>query len=504
MFYKPEKVVEMWDTWLYYYKGIHYLFYLHKSSGKNLPQDVFGFDGLSLATSVDGIHYREIGPIIKKSDDAQWLGTGSTWKAGSGYILNFSEARDGVQNIFFAKSKDLINWQRLGDEYSLSPNPKWYDDTKDGRWDCIWTIPKREGGFFGYLSARPWDCPPGDSVGMVESSDGINWDAVAPPKFEWGDWPENNLGEVGAIEKIGNYYYLLLNHFEYNTSNDIQGHKLNARSGIHVFISSSPKGPFRPQKKAYRFLTAPGGRPMGCFTRFYKTDKEMLINHHWIEHYPNQEVIWMAPLKKAIIDKNKCLRMGYWGGNEKAKGKEISIDLSLSERIYPSRVGKEAVTSHDSYVVEELHGGRVVLLKRSFDIQRGIILEGSMKIESVNKHSGGIGIFIEEEKEKLHGTAVMAQAGGKTEIGPLKVSFLHEYVYTSSFGPDDVIDGSIIAGKDNKFRLFLRRTMLEFYINDVLIQCYSLPGIPTGRIGLVFESCRVCFKDFKAWEMDVL
>ena len=503
MFYKPEKVIEMWDTWLYYNEGVHYLFYLHKSSGKNLPQDVFGFDGLSLATSTDGIHYKEIGPIIEKNDDAEWLGTGSTWKAGNDFILNFSESKGGVQNIFFAKSKDLINWQRLGDEYRSSPDSKWYDDTKNGRWDCIWTNPKEKGGFFGYLTARPWDCPPGDSVGMVESSDGINWNAMAPPEFDWGDWPENSLGEVGAIEKIGSYYYLLLNHFEYNTGNDIPGHKLSSRSGMHTFISDSPNGPFRPQKKAYRLLTGP--RPMGCFTRFYKKDKDMLVNHHWIEYYSGKEIIWMAPLKKAIVDKNKCLRLGYWDGNEKAKGKEISIDLSSSKRVFPPRVDQEAVATPDSYTADELYGGRVVLLKNSFDIQRGFILEGTMKIGSINKCCGGIGIFIEEEREKLRGTAIIAQTGGITEIGSLKVSFAHDqpYLALSSFSPDDVIDTGIIADKDNKFRLLLRRTMLEFYINDLLIQCYSLPEIPTGRIGIVFESGKVCFKDFKAWEMDI-
>ena len=496
MFYKPEKVKEMWDTWLYYHEGTHYLFYLHKSSGKI-------WDGLSLATSTDGIHYKEIGPIIEKSDDALWLGTGSTWKAGNDFILNYSESRDGVQNIFFAKSKDLINWQKLGDEYRFSPDPKWYDDTKDGRWDCIWTIPKREGGYFGYLSARPWKCPLGDSVGMVESSDGINWKAIPPPEFDWGDWPENSLGEVGAIEKIGDYYYLLLNHIEYNTSDNIQENKLSTRLGMHVFISDSPRGPFRPQKKAYRLLTGP--RMMGYFTRFYKTDKEMLLCHHWIENHSGKDIIWMAPLKKAIIDKNECLRMGYWVGNEKAKGKEISIDLALSERIYPPRVGQNAVATRDSYIAEELHGGRVILLKRNFDIQKGIILEGSMKIESINKHCGGIGIFIEEEKEKLQGTAIVARTEGKTEIGPLKVSFIHDqsYLGLSSFNPDDIVEGSIIADKDNAFRLILRGAMVEFYIDDVLIQCHSLPVMPTGRIGLVFESGRVCFKNFKMWEMNI-
>ena len=76
MIYKPSAVARMWDTWLYYHEGKHYLFYLH-----NTRADV-RWDGMSVAVSDDGVHFDDHGPIIYKADDAVWLGTGMVWRAG--------------------------------------------------------------------------------------------------------------------------------------------------------------------------------------------------------------------------------------------------------------------------------------------------------------------------------------------------------------------------------------------------------------------------------------
>ena len=94
MLYYPQNVKEIWDTWLYYENGIHYLFTLHKSEG-------LVWDGISLSISKDGVHFQEQGIIITKRADAEWLGTGSTWRVGDKVYLNFSECRGGIQSIFF-------------------------------------------------------------------------------------------------------------------------------------------------------------------------------------------------------------------------------------------------------------------------------------------------------------------------------------------------------------------------------------------------------------------
>lgn len=63
MFYKAklEETGNMWDTWLYYHEGIYYLYYL-ANFGSN-------WDNISLATSTDGIHWKEYGRILSKRED---------------------------------------------------------------------------------------------------------------------------------------------------------------------------------------------------------------------------------------------------------------------------------------------------------------------------------------------------------------------------------------------------------------------------------------------------
>lgn len=179
MLYKPPSVREIWDTWLYWHEGCHYLFTLHKSEGEV-------WDGISLSTSHDGVHFEDHGIILRKRPDAKWLGTGSTWCVDGRFYLNFSEERDGVQSIFFAVSDDLLHWEIM-EENECALNERWYDTTPQGRWDCIWPLRMETGGYLGYLTARPLAGPVGStcaSVGMVASDDGIHWHAVPPPTFE--------------------------------------------------------------------------------------------------------------------------------------------------------------------------------------------------------------------------------------------------------------------------------------------------------------------------------
>ena len=143
MFYRPthKQTGEMWDTWLYWHEGIYYLYYLAKSGDR--------WDNISMASSPDGVHWNEIGPILRKGEGVTWMGTGSTWESpdpvmGSWFQMNFSEWKGPRQTIFFAESDDLVHWKRRGDECEFVQDERWYES--QGRWDCIWTVPRPGGG----------------------------------------------------------------------------------------------------------------------------------------------------------------------------------------------------------------------------------------------------------------------------------------------------------------------------------------------------------------------
>ena len=54
-FYTPQRVGQLWDTWLYYYNGLYYQYYLAGVPGK--------WDSFELMTSKDGVNWKEVGRI---------------------------------------------------------------------------------------------------------------------------------------------------------------------------------------------------------------------------------------------------------------------------------------------------------------------------------------------------------------------------------------------------------------------------------------------------------
>ena len=314
MLYQPTRVPGMGDQWLYYHEGVHYLYHLYEQPAGQLY-------GVYLATSQDGVHFKEVGPVIEKQQDATWLGSGSVWRAGGKYIMNFSEAR-AHQSISFAQSEDLIHWQRLGDEYRSNPDPQWYEVD---RWDCIWALPRDEGGFWGYLSANPWrrsDQRPAGltyrSTGMLESDDGIHWRAVSPPVFEWGTTPELGNVEVGAVRRFRDKYYLVAQTWGPYAGGSYLG---ATAPGMYTFIGDTPRGPFRPDIGAYRLLGNTRTRSTH-FVRFYEMPHEVLANHFL---FTRSLKAWLAPLKKAVVDDQGHLRLVYWQGNEAMKGRPVAV-----------------------------------------------------------------------------------------------------------------------------------------------------------------------------------
>lgn len=481
MFYRPRKFYKMWDTWLYHHEGIHYLYHLHMVSSPG--------DGVALARSTDGVHWEELGEVIPKADDAEWLGTGSVFPVGEKFMMNFSEMRNGIQAIFFAESTDLVHWRRLEEEYRCDPDPRWYDDTPAGRWDCIYTLRKEGGGFWGYLTANPWTGEqrpsglPYRSIGMVESDDGLHWRAIAPPVVEWGDLLPSGMEEmteVGAIERIGRYYHLMLGSF---------GAFGNA-CGMYSFVGDHPCGPFRPDAGAYKLLTS-GSRKMAYFTRFYRLWDDTLVNHHAISR---SDMRWFSPLKRAVVDEEPHLRLGYWEGNEAAKGKKLPIDLATCRIVNPRRGGASLDVSTANIKATATNEGALLLFPEPFQLERGLVLEGFMKVPRIEDGLSKLGIYFEVSDER--GVAMVSNTSGTTEIGPVHPESVMD------LRPEETIETGLSPGEEHEFRLLMRHSLTEFYIDDRLVQCYSIPEKSSGTLGFVFGPGKTAIWGLKAWEMN--
>jgi len=64
----------------------------------------------------------------------------------------------------------------------------------------------------------------------------------------------------------------------------------------------------------------------------------------------------------------------------------------------------------------------------------------------------------------------------------------------SGWNPENLVDREMDFVADPTFRLVLKKSVLEFYLNDILIECYSMPAKATGRIGLLGDA-----SELNAW-----
>lgn len=418
MLFRSQLFDTTWDTWMYYYEGKYYLYYLITES---TPGEGFG-----VAVSDDAITFKDYGKQIGASDNmVVYLGTGSVWKdvnfeKSKMFICNYSEWRQdkegrNVQNILFATSYDLIHWEKLGDKSMFSPDEKMYKqyETEGGRWDCIFPL-KSSFGYYGYYTATPKDYL---GCGLAKSCDGIKFEAQKPPRFRIEEKNIREGIEVGGVCVHNNKYYMLMGTYvnEY---------------GIAVLTSDTESGDFVPQKKNFGLL-ANGSFMHAYFMRLFSKDDELLVNHHVLLRKVNEfnrNVTYFAPLKKVTFT-DETLRLMWYKGNDKLKGAPIKEFDGKSQYVVEGEFGKT---------------GKITLA-----LKDGLNL-------SVNLSKDGIIDISENDKSTEH------------------------------------INKDMIF-KEGKYRLLIRGTLLELYIDDFFITCYTLKS--------EFEKLEEKDNKIKIWEM---
>jgi hypothetical protein len=429
MFYKARsrRTGELWDTWLFIDKDTWYLFALAKAGPK--------WNNISMATSPDGVYWTEHGRILEKKRGVTWMGTGSTWKSpdfarDGKFYLNFSEWRGPRQTIFFAESQDLLHWTRLGDEFEFVQDERCYEP--NGRWDCIWTVPKPDGsGLYGYWTATPKK-ETGGRFGFGQTTDGVRWEALPPPEVHGVGG-----GEVGAITKIGDRYYMMFGHYP----------------TMRTLIADRPEGPFHAAVKNLVLLDK-----HTYFSRFLPSPDGLLVNHHCMSR---NRGIFFAPLKSAIVDEEGTLRLGWWRGNEKLKHRAIDVQVPDTS-------------------------AAITMLRNTFRVADGLIIEGTMNLPGQDQDRRGLYV----ECTGGIDAAILLDSAGKAEIGTMQPD-------GAGFKAEEKVDREMSFGPTAKFRLLAKHSLIEFYLDDVLIECYSLPQDATGRIGVIGGVG--AFGDLRAW-----
>lgn len=414
MIFRSEKFKAQWDTWLYYHEGVHYLYYLITEYSPG--------EGIGLATSSDGVHYKDHGLIIEASAEmVVFLGTGSVWKdpdfEDSGrFYINYSEWRNDdfgkpVQCILFAHSRDLIHWEKCGDGGVFRIDPELYEPY--GRWDCINICPREQGGYWGSWTATPLGGDLRWGIGMGYSEDGLHWKALPPPEVT----PDGH--ESGDFQKIGDTYYAMF-----------------ARGGsMAVYTSFSPTGPYVEQGTNPHILLP----PHSYFARFYSCNNEILVNHHVMDSQISHDdkgdrvITYVAPLKKVVIDSAGVFRLCYWPGNEVLKGEAVPVELF------------EATES-------------LTFASNPVDFSKGVLIEGTLHLGSEPS------LYLQIDNQGYGISVDSACAVSFQKISPFVDGFVetHRIDRQRSF-PDKC-----------SFKLLARRGMSEFYIDGELAECWRM------------------------------
>ncbi len=523
MFYKP-KLGGIWDPSVIHYHGKYYMtsmYFDDKRDGVRMD------DYMWVAESDDGVHWHDLGPVLL---DRKGVCKMYPYLVGEDMYVNFGSfsAPDKRHNdtLRYYKSNDMIHWTYVGEDH---PDGQWYHT--EGRWDHMYVYP--EGGiYYGYPVATP--LPEHKSAwGLCKSTDGATWTCCPPPVIEWGDIPPINCLEGGGMEKIGDKYYYI---------GGFVGYANNYGYALYTFVADSPEGPFRPDRGAFRLcgFDRLEGRVfvqnLAAFAR--GKDGELLITN--AVDAGGQYEIWLLPFRRAVVDDEGHLRLGYWPGNDAVRGREIPLDAHsirvtyaacpdgsdqpahvLVSRMTPTEHGFSANTN--AFTGPVVTDNRMMLtLEGDYDLETGVILEGTVEATTYpayDEHNhrtnlwrpATFGLF---SGEQLPGSD--SQAGLAITLGighPYKrCSFVESFTadehrmentIVDTIGEDCANVRGMSAGEPHTFRFLCRRNMLELYLDDLHVQTFVNLRPTSGKLGFVLQNAAVNITDLHLYEMNL-
>lgn len=437
-FFTPLRQGRIWDTWMVYHQGRYYMYYLAGPFGH--------WDGHELATSDDGVHWQEYGVMVKPGAGVTWMGTGHIWKSpdfdkSHQWVSNYSEHTGDKQDIRFVTSTDLVHWTKVDDKYHFVQDTRWYQEK--GRWDCIDTLQRPDGSLYGYFTADPDPAKVAYKAcgfGFAASKDGLTWTALPPVA---GDIS----GEFGGIQQIGDKYYILI-------------------SEGRVAVGDQPEGPFLAQKKN------PNAFGNGCdiyFPRFFhNAPGGPLVNHFYSTGFRDSDAVYAAPLKAIDVDREGILRLKWWKANDKLKARPVPTQLVAAGAEFAAPLR---------------------MLDTTLDLSHTHVIEGMLeKAPQTPSGPAGPGIYFDLGRGQGRCLLLAREA----------VQFGEIMADGSGFKVLQTSQRDLDPGPVLKFRLVMKRDMMELYVNDFLMNLKRMNC--NGRIGVTGPDHAAAFRDVKVWQ----
>lgn len=506
MLYKPEQGC-MWDPTVLWYNGKYWMVSMYKT-GVTAPDDY-----MWLASSDDGVHWQSEGPVL---NDGHAVYKMYVYKTENGIAMNCGSSgqpeRKDNDTLRYYRTADMKTWEFYAEDH---PDERWYHT--NGRWDHMYVYRDVDGLYYGYPVATP--LPEQRSAwGLRKSTDGLHWETLEPPVIHWGDIPRINCLEVGGTEKIGDKYYFIGGYV---------GYAGNYGYSLYTFTADHPTGPFTPDKEAFRlcgFDRLPNRLFIQNLAAFARgRDDEILISNAVLAG--DLTDVWLLPMRKAVVDAQGHLHLGYWHGNDALKGSGTAVPTESLQLLYADTQPTNAIgfggtatrytATESGFFAAVCTPGQNILTDRNmllvsdtqYDLDTGIVMECTVRATSMpaydpvncttqNWRPASVGIYLEEEAENTETSRGMSVT---LEIGhPYK---RHSFVETIRLETqkldrqiiDTIGEGcaevrGIDADRGVTLRLLYRRNMFELYADDLLVQSFTHLGTPTGKIGFCLQN----------------
>jgi len=485
MIYRPS-YGKMKDNFIFRHKG---MFYMYSMFTKDINDLNDGYNNVWMAKSPDGLHWEDVGPVVEDFPTTIYA-PGAVHEAGGRFYLNcggFSE--DGIQNrLKFWVSDDLEHWEYMGEEYDIAPFQ--IGRPKAERLDHMGVL-KHGDMYYGYAKGPN---------GFLTSQDGIHWqfceDAMERVDFRSTSTlhilPSRRWFETSGCQEINGNFYLLGGWDNYMG---------NTGYGTYTLVSDSPDGPFSPDTAAYR-LSGHSHRSVNIWARFCQTDEEVLCFSYMDDGYETEShgFTWLPPLKKCEVDMDHHLRLAYWHGNDALIGEKIDISscplhrytvkdnqMTVTEEIFDSSVslkakelnksGIEAARKKEDPNSKKEHLEWITLDKQLLP-EEGVIITGTFQASHKNTYSQlpSVGFLLEETPAS--GSMIWLHGRGLTEIGYYSLDngytfTVEDVIAPGCAAPTGFEIGEFYTGSPHTFRLFIKKNMFEFYLDDRYVQSFN-------------------------------
>ncbi|MXX27458.1 MAG: hypothetical protein F4Z82_18680 [Caldilineaceae bacterium SB0668_bin_21] len=258
--------------------------------------------------------------------------------------------------------------------------------------------------------------------------------------------------EAGAVAEFNGRYYAIVG----------QGSRT-----MKTMIADNPAGPYTVAPVNYALLENSGEHKHTYFARFLRTPDDILVNHHAVTRFQldtGRDICYWAPLKRAFVDDAGTLWFGYWKGNEALKKNPVSTQFTAAS-------------------------GRVQMAEAPVDTAGGVVIEGSVALPTAGlTEADWPGLYVENAPGL--GSYIQVGPAGAAHFGLMAES-------EDQSQREDVMARAWPFRDTVTFRTLLKESVLEFYLDDLLIQSYSLPAEATGRIGILNPSGAIL--DIQVW-----